>query len=117
MRAGRIGEANALARRIEKDIAQRNKTRLSRINSKTSVRDLWDAVRQLSGRKQNTVVVKSVTAGSLNQHYASISTDPGYQPPKHKLTVTGRPEEMEVITEFRMFEILDKLKNTSTGLT
>jgi len=30
--------------------------------------------------------------------------------------VAGRAEEMEVITEFRMFEISDKLKNTSTGL-
>jgi len=104
MQAGRIEEADALARRIGKDIVQRNKTRLSHINPKTSVRDLWDV-----GKKQNTVVVESVTAGSLNQHYASISTDPGYQAPKHKLTVAGRAEEMEVITEFRMFEILDKL--------
>jgi len=38
MRAGRIEEADALARRIGKDIAQRNKTRLSHISSKTSVR-------------------------------------------------------------------------------
>jgi len=93
MQAGRIEEADALTRRIEKDIAQRNKTRLSRISLKTSVRDLWDAVRQLSGQKQNTVVDESVTAGSLNQHYANISTDPGYQPPKHKLTVAGHAKE------------------------
>jgi len=66
-----------LARRIGKDIVQRNKTRLSHISPKTSVRDLWDAVRQLSGRKQNSVVVQGITAGSLNQHYANISTDPG----------------------------------------
>jgi len=88
MRAGRIEEADALARRIGKDIALRSKTRLSRISPKTSVRDLWDAVRQLSGRKQNVDVDESVTASSLNQHYANISTDPGYQPPKHKLTHT-----------------------------
>ena len=104
-----------MARRIGKDIVQRNKTRLSHISPKTSVRDLWDAVRQLSGQKQSQVVV-GVTAGSLNQHYASISTDPGYQPPKRKLTVAGRAGEEEVITEFRMFAILDKLKNTATGL-
>jgi len=30
--------------------------------------------------------------------------------------VAGRAGEEEVITEFRMFAILDKLKNTATGL-
>jgi len=116
MRAGRIEEADALARRIGKDIAQRNKTRLSHISPKTSIRDLWDAVRQLSGRKQNQVVVEGVTAESLNIHYASISTDPGYQPPKRKFTVARRAGEQEVITEFCIFQILDKLQNTATGL-
>jgi len=96
--------------------AFRNKTRLSRISSKTSVRDLWDAVRQLSGRKQQQVDVEGVTAGSLNQHDVNISTDPTYQPPQCKLTVARRAEGEEVITEFRMFEILDKLQNTATGL-
>ena len=117
MRAGRIEEADALALRIGKDIAHRNKTRLSHISPKTTVSNLWDAVRQLSGRKQNQVVVEGVTAESLNQHYASISTDPGYQPPKRKFTVARRAGELEeVITEFRMFENLDKLQNTATGL-
>jgi len=33
-----------------------------------------------------------------------------------KFTVARCAGEKEVITEFRMFEILDKLQNTSTGL-
>ena len=49
-------------------------------------------------------------------HYARISTDPCYQPPKHKLTTAGRTDTAELITEFRMFEILDKLCNTATGM-
>ena len=70
----------------------------------------------MSGRKQQQVDVECVTAGSLNQHDVNISTDPGYQPPQYKLTVVRRAEGEEVITEFRMFEILDKLQNTATGL-
>ena len=116
MRAGRIEEANALAQRIGKDIVRRNKTRLSHISPRTSVKDLWAAVRQLTGRKQSSEVVDGITAESLNQHYARISTDPYYQPPKHKLTTASRTDTAELITEFRMFEILDKLRNTATGM-
>ena len=36
------------------------------------------------------------------------------QPPQCKLTVARRAGEKEVVTEFRMFEILDKLQNTAT---
>jgi len=43
-RAGRIKEANALARRIGKDIAARKRTRLSRINHKKCATDMWAAV-------------------------------------------------------------------------
>ena len=43
-RAGRVDEANALAQRIGKDIANRNRSRLSRINPKTCAKDLWKAV-------------------------------------------------------------------------
>ena len=77
-RAGRIDEANALSRRIGKDIANRNKTRLSRIHPKTCAKDLWKAVRQLTGRRQNNEAAVGITAESLNQHYAGISTDTAY---------------------------------------
>ena len=53
-RAGRVDEANALAQRIGKDIANRNTTRLSRINPKTCSKDLWKAIKQLTGRRENT---------------------------------------------------------------
>ena len=78
MRAGRTEEASALAQRIGKDIARRSKTRLSHISPRTSVKDLWVAVRQMTGRKQSSEVVDGITEESLNQHYAGISTDPCY---------------------------------------
>ena len=39
-----------------------------------------------------------------------------YQAPKRELTVASRADTAELITEFRMFEILDKLHNTATGV-
>ena len=53
-RAGRVQEADALAAQIGRDIANRNKTRLSKIHRKTSSKDLWAAVRQLTGGRQTT---------------------------------------------------------------
>jgi len=52
MRAGRIEEANSLSQRIGKDIANRNKLRLSHIDPKNCSKDMWAAVRQLTGRRQ-----------------------------------------------------------------
>ena len=52
MRAWRVDEASALAERIGKDIVRYSKTRLSHINNKTNSKDLWIAVRQLTGRCQ-----------------------------------------------------------------
>ena len=70
MHAGRVAEADTLAVRIGKDIASRDKTRLS---SKVNAKDMWAVYRQLTGKKQQ---VNEITAESLNQHY-------GYYPP-HK---------------------------------
>ena len=58
MRAVRIEEANALALRIGKAIANGNRARLSHINTKTHARDMWTAVRQLTGRRQNCYPVE-----------------------------------------------------------
>jgi len=75
MRAGRVKKADVLAARIGKQIAKRNKSRLSRIDSKTDAKDMWAAYRQLTDRKQKVSVVSGITAESLNKHYAAISTE------------------------------------------
>jgi len=87
-RAGRVEAADALAVQIGKDIAKRNKMRLSKIDHRTNSKDMWAAVRQLTGRRQNIDVADGITAESLNEHYARISTDTGYQVPLRKHTVT-----------------------------
>jgi len=81
MRAGRVEEAAALAEHIGKDIARRGKTRLNRISGKTCAKEMWAAVRQLTGRRQEAGVIAGITAVSLNQHYTAISTDANYTPP------------------------------------
>jgi len=41
MRAGRVEEANALAKQMGKDITRLNKTRLISIQGKTDATDMW----------------------------------------------------------------------------
>ena len=76
---------------------------------------MWAAVRRLTGRRQTVDVADGISAAeSLNQHYARISTDVCYQPPQRKDTAVCH--DMDVISEWQMFTILDKLTNTATGL-
>jgi len=82
----------------------------------TVIKDLWVAVRQLTGWKQSPEFAHGITAKSLNQHYARITTDLWYQPPKSKLIIANRADTVELTTEFRIFAILDKLHNTATGM-
>ena len=116
MRAGRIEEADALAERIGADITKQNSTRLRHINPKTSSRDMWAAVRQVTGKRQNGhVTVDGISATSLNLHYAAISTDTDYQSPSPKQTSTIYPNT-EYLSEWEVFRQLDTLHSTATGL-
>jgi len=54
---------------------------LTHINSEVNAKDMGAAYRQLTGRIQQVNVVDGITAESLNQHYAAISTDTSYQLP------------------------------------
>ena len=78
MRAGRVEEAGALARRIGKEQTRHNKSRLSNAGRKTEAKDVWAAFRQLTGKRREMGAVEGVDAESLNQHYARISTDSQY---------------------------------------
>jgi len=119
MRAGRVEEANSLAERIGKDITRRCEIRLSLIDGRVDAKGMWSAVRQLTGRQQDTPKVDGVTAESLNEHYAAISTDSNYQAPARKQSVAQSQSNlpnMELISEWRMFQLLDKLRPTVAGL-
>ena len=114
MHAGRLDEANALAQLIGKEIKRKGQASLSNIDSKTDIKQMWQAVCKLTGRTQQTTEVTGITADSLNQHYASISDDPEYHPPSSKLTTM--PKHSDCISEWQVFKALDKLKPTATGL-
>jgi len=45
---------------------------------------MWAAVREVTGLQATTVRVDGITAETLNQHYARVSTDPAYAKPAEK---------------------------------
>ena len=97
MRTGQIEKADALAKQIGKDIVSRNKLRLRRINPKSCSKYMWAAVRQLTGRRRDNSTAPGVSADTLNQHYASISSDSAYLAPQRKLSATR--EDPDVVSE------------------
>ena len=112
MRAGRVEEAGALADKINKAIVAANAIELKTIDARHGVKDLWDKVNSLTKKKMSTAQ-SSVTAAELNQHYATISTDPQYLAPVPKHTA-GTLEN--VFSEYHIFQLLDHLHHTAEGL-
>ena len=53
----------------------------SKIGGRADAKDMWAAVRRLTGRQQDTAGVDGITAESLNDYYAAISTDSDYNSP------------------------------------
>ena len=95
-------------------MTRRGRTRLSKIDGRTDAKQMWAAVRQLTGRRQQTAAVAGVTAESLNNHYAAISTDANYILPTLKHPTS--PANPEYMPEYRVFQMLDHLHPTATGL-
>lgn len=115
MRAGRVEKAGAIARRVGKEITKHNRTRLQKYNGRADAKDMWAAVRQLTGRHQAPLIPNGIDADCLNRHYANISTDKEYVQPPVKSTAV--PDwTYSWISEYRMFRVLDSLKPTATGL-
>ena len=84
------------------------------ISKKTNSKDMWTTVRQLTGRSRCVCAVDGITAESLNTHYARISTDDGFQPPRWKYTVVAN--DTDIISEWHIFNILRGLRATATGV-
>src|SRR5664279_1182693 len=114
MHSGRVEEAGNVATRIGMTIRRRNSVKLRRMDMRSGSKEVWTKVRQLTkGQASASVVPDGITAESLNLHYASISNDPSYEPPKRKISCLGPGSH---ISEFEVFKILDKLQPTATGL-
>jgi len=114
MHAGQVEAASALSDRIGKEITRRCKKRLDKIDGKTDAKDMWAAVRQLTGRQQEAAIVDGISAESLNNHYVAISTDNAYANPCRKETSTCM--QSEYVSEWNRFKMLDSLRPTATGL-
>jgi len=118
MRAGNVERAAALAVKIGDAFKRHNSAELSRVDVLSDPRNMWAKVRQLTGRSKSAVdasQTSAVTADVLNRHYAAISTDANYTAPSVKQTVANW-RWCDCIDEWRMFQILDKLRPTATGL-
>ena len=59
-------------------------------------------------------IVAGVSAESINNHYANISTDTQYQTSKRMPTKANDPDEY--ISEWEVFNLLDRLRPTAPGL-
>ena len=79
---------------------------------------MWAKVRQLTGRSKTSSNIgnnAAMTADALNEHYAAISTYASYTTPSINSTANNWRAESH-ITDWRMFEMLDTLRSTATGL-
>ena len=79
---------------LETDVTYRNKSRLSGLSHKTDAKSVWKAVRQVIGTKYSVTVADSISAESLNDHYANISTDQDYSHPKLRSTCSVENQEL-----------------------
>jgi len=95
----RVEEAGAIAERIGQSVPSEHTT---------GSENMWAAVRKFTGRRQRAGVVDAVSAESLSEHYAKISTDDIYAVPLCK--------QSEHVTEWCVFQALDNLRPTDTGL-
>jgi len=114
MHKGKIEEANALAIKIGTLITKHNSRQLTNLKEGKESVDLWRMVKKVTGRNSYQVSPPGITSDTLNNHYASISNDPAYAPPISRASCNKA--STTVFTEYKVFRILDQLKNTATGL-
>ena len=111
MHKGNTCAADSITVQINRKIVAHNASRLSSLNRGS--KELWHAVRELTGKNKQADKQYPVDANTLNSHYATISTDSQYTPPLPKITVN---KFTEFFSEQRVFQLLDTVGHTATGL-
>ena len=107
MRAGRVGEAGALAKRVRAVTTQKNSALLNKYDTRKRCKETWEQVREVTrGRRRHTEPPHGVTAQTLNTHYAAISTDHQYSDTRRKQTAS---------TDEDYIGMLDTLKPIASG--
>ena len=70
-----------------------NSVELSRVDVLTNPKSMWAKVHQLTGRPSYSRLIRNsvnnITATTLNDHYAAISTDADYLVPDFKCTANN----------------------------
>ena len=74
MRKGRIEKAESITNRISQSIVDRAKVTLSSCGRGS--KELWEKVRQITGKNKSDRSPNQVTVEELNEHFATISRDP-----------------------------------------
>jgi len=77
----------------------------------------WKNVPQLTGRVKSSSSTQNpeISTVSLHDHFTTISTDANYEAPTAKSSVCSL-DAFTHVSEIRMFNILDALQPTATGL-
>src|SRR6218665_2480783 len=114
MRAGRIEEASACARRGGKAIEKKTKKHLLGIDSNTGTKELWESVRAIQGKRKEDRNSENLTAEDSNAHYAAMSTDPAYTAPLMKMTSASQKRN-QATNEPEVSHLLDHLHHAAEG--
>jgi hypothetical protein len=113
MRSGNVEKGAALSKKIKK---HNNTAEFSNVDVLSDYKNVWAKVRQLTGCNKSSIDESqktAVAADSLNKHYASISTDAEYRAPQ---STANAQSVSELITEWRVFDMMEALRPTATGL-
>ena len=116
MRSGRVEKAAALASKIGHAIKNYTSAEFSRVQSMSCAKTVWIKLCQLTGRSKdqaNYNCHSGLSADKLNDHYATIIAN--YAAPGIKCSCSSS-DAFDPISEWRIFNILDALRHTSTGL-
>jgi len=115
MQAGRVEEAGALSVRVCQATENSCRTLMSQYNGKTDVGKMWAAVRRLTGRQQLEARADGITAETLKQHYAGVSSDPQYVAPNRKPLTDEDDVPPQCVSEWQVLRVLDTLRHTAAG--
>src|SRR6218665_2557133 len=86
MKQGRTDEASAVAVKIGRAIARFGSRELRRLDKSVGTKKLWECVTNLTKPMEKPDHLEHIGVQDLNNHYASISTDPAHQEVTKKIT-------------------------------
>lgn len=119
MKAGRIQDSSAYARRVSV-LIERDKTKvnghLQFVEPRFATNDLSKRVGEITKPRSDKKPCMNVSAaGESNQHYSKISKDLKYVSPLVKTTASTNSHIVMIVSEQEIFFLLDRLGPTSIG--